>query len=311
MFSSFKTMRASGQLLFALFVLMICALLGTMVSYLGSAALYGGFHAVNELYATQDFTSSSYISLLRFSQVVQSVFLFGVTPFVLAYLYAEHPKQYLYLDQKPRLITILWGLGILLCVSPFVNLSGLLNEQIKLPESLGSVERWMKSSEDFAHFVVQKMVDDSGASAWVNYVVIAVIPALVEELLFRGALQRLSIKLTKNVHWGIWLSAAVFSAIHMQFYGFIPRMLLGALFGYLVYYSGSLWISIGLHFLNNTLALRFEFYGANDLQSLSFFFPETMGDVSIGYVIAATVGLLATLFLFQQLQKHRKKTENN
>jgi membrane protease YdiL (CAAX protease family) len=82
-------------------------------------------------------------------------------------------------------------------------------------------------------------------------VVIAVLPAIGEELVFRGIIQRELFRGTNNIHVAIWISAAIFSAIHIQFYGFVPRMLLGALFGYLYYWSGNLWMPIIAHFINN------------------------------------------------------------
>jgi len=78
---------------------------------------------------------------------------------------------------------------------------------------------------------------------------------LGEELLFRGVVQRILTEMTRNHHWGIWLSAALFSALHLQFFGFIPRLLLGAIFGYLLVWSGSLWLPILAHFVNNAGAV--------------------------------------------------------
>ena len=92
---------------------------------------------------------------------------------------------------------------------------------------------------------------NSISSLLINMVMIGVIPAIGEEFLFRGALQKIFSEWTKNKHLGIWISAILFSAMHLQFYGFIPRMLLGALFGYTLLWTGSLWIPIFGHFVNN------------------------------------------------------------
>ena len=86
-------------------------------------------------------------------------------------------------------------------------------------------------------------------------VVIAVLPALGEELIFRGIIQRRFYTLLGNPHVAIWLAALVFSAIHLQFFGFFPRLLLGALFGYIYYWSGNLWYAIFAHFVNNSFTL--------------------------------------------------------
>jgi uncharacterized protein len=84
---------------------------------------------------------------------------------------------------------------------------------------------------------------------------IAILPAIGEELMFRGVIQRIFTNWTKNYHWGIWISAFLFSAMHMQFYGFLPRMLLGGMFGYLLVWSGTMWVPILAHFVNNTMGV--------------------------------------------------------
>lgn len=86
-------------------------------------------------------------------------------------------------------------------------------------------------------------------------VVVAIVPAIGEELLFRGLIQKYLHKIWKNPHVAIWVTAMFFSAFHMQFYGFVPRMVLGAFFGYLLYFSGNLWYAVFAHFINNGFTL--------------------------------------------------------
>jgi uncharacterized protein len=83
------------------------------------------------------------------------------------------------------------------------------------------------------------------------FIVIAILPAIGEEIVFRGMIQNDFYRATRNIHVSIWVSAILFSAIHVQFFGFVPRMLLGALFGYLYYWSGNLWLAVLAHFVNN------------------------------------------------------------
>ena len=93
----------------------------------------------------------------------------------------------------------------------------------------------------------------------VNLIIVALLAAVGEELLFRGSMQNIFLEWTKNKHAAVWITAVLFSALHAQFYGFLPRMLLGVVLGYLYIWSGSLWLSMLFHFLNNGLAVLFSY----------------------------------------------------
>lgn len=127
---------------------------------------------------------------------------------------------------------------------------------MKLPGFLKGIEDWMLRKElEVGNLTKQLLVMNSISVLLVNLLMFVVIPAFGEELIFRGCLQKIFKRLTGNYHIAIWITAIIFSAIHVQFYGFIPRMLLGALFGYLLVWSGSLWLPILAHFMNNAIAV--------------------------------------------------------
>lgn len=130
------------------------------------------------------------------------------------------------------------------------------NQHMHLPEALAPLEKWMRQKEDDVAKLTTFLTTFSGIPQLVMaLLVVAILPALGEEALFRGVLQRKFIAWTGSIHVGIWLAAALFSAIHLQFYGFVPRMLLGALFGYLYVWTGNLWIPMIAHFFNNGFAV--------------------------------------------------------
>jgi uncharacterized protein len=121
---------------------------------------------------------------------------------------------------------------------------------------MSSVEIWMQDSEKQANQVTEAFLSTSSLiTVFSNIVMIAILPALGEELLFRGIVQQLIKKIAGNAHAAIWISAAIFSALHMQFFGFLPRMVLGAMFGYMLEWSGTLWLPIIAHFVNNATAV--------------------------------------------------------
>jgi membrane protease YdiL (CAAX protease family) len=196
------------------------------------------------------------IGFLKYFQVVQSVGLFVVPPFVLAWLFHGNASEYLMIDRTTGWQTYLFAVLSLLMVVPFINFIGAINSQMKLPESLSGLEEWMRTMEDAAKVIVEKFMKVESISGLLfNIFMIAMLPALGEELMFRGVIQRIITNWSKNYHWGIWITAFLFSAMHMQFYGFLPRMALGAMFGYLLVWTGTMWVPILAHFVNNTMGV--------------------------------------------------------
>jgi uncharacterized protein len=135
---------------------------------------------------------------------------------------------------------------------PFNEFFIRLNENMELPKQMGGVQNWMKEAEENAAKLTQFLMDFTAIPQLIlAFIVIAIFAGIGEELIFRGILQNLLLKKFNNHHLAIWVSAIVFSAIHFQFFGFIPRMLLGAMFGYLYVWTGNLWVPIIAHTANN------------------------------------------------------------
>lgn len=153
---------------------------------------------------------------------------------------------------------IVFGFIILIQIC-FLPLNGWLqefNESMKLPESWVTLESFFRSMEDtMAKLTVYLTKFDSFPKMIVGLIVIALIAGIGEELIFRGLIQRKLYKGLKNPHLAIWGAAIIFSAIHMQFYGFLPRLMLGAMFGYFYYWTGNIWVPMAAHFFNNGLAV--------------------------------------------------------
>lgn len=156
-------------------------------------------------------------------------------------------------------VSLLMFLVVAFLVIIFMDFDALViewNQGIVFPESLKSIEKWMKASEDERGELTKLLTDFKTPSQLVvALIVVAVLASVSEELLFRGVLQNITLRAFGNSHFAIWFAAIIFSAIHMQFYGFFPRMLLGALFGYLYYWTKNIWIPIFAHFINNGYTL--------------------------------------------------------
>ena len=133
----------------------------------------------------------------------------------------------------------------------------------------------MKASEEQAAALTEAFLKMSTPGELIfNLFMIALIPAIGEELLFRGIVQNIFSRWLKNNHAAVWFTAILFSAMHMQFYGFIPRLMLGAMLGYLLVWSGNLWWPIIAHFVNNAAAVIFSYLFQNKFIDLD---PDTIG----------------------------------
>jgi len=164
-----------------------------------------------------------------------------------------------FFTNRPTTLKGLWLVFIVVFSFMIVNtIFAEWNANIRLPDSMSGFEAWARGLEDRLKIFTDYLTHfDSPGYFLLAILVVAVIPAVGEELLFRGLLQNLFLKIGKNPHVAIWTSAFLFGALHFQFYGIVPRVLLGALFGYLYLWSGNLLIPIFAHFINNGLSLLF------------------------------------------------------
>ena len=206
------------------------------------------------------------VNELKWVQLIQTAALFLLPPLLMAFLWTKQPLEWLKLKSETRGYG-LWAIFLMLMALPAINLVGYFNQQMSLPAFLEPLEQWMKTAEEnAAHLTEQFLSVTTFDGLIINILLMALLPAVAEELTFRGVLQNLfevkdeTLKKKGNrVHIAIWCSAILFSAIHMQFYGFLPRMLMGALFGYALVWTGSLWIPILMHFTNNAMAVILYF----------------------------------------------------
>ncbi len=198
---------------------------------------------------------------LKWLQFLQMTGTFLLPPVLCAWLWSENhqPVSWLRLDNVPDGKVVGLAVAIMICAVPGINLLADLNGRIQLPESLASIEQMLKQQEELAAELTKRFLQaDSIGGLLINIGLMALLPALAEEFSFRGTLQQIlanSQKPTANSHIAIWLTAIVFSAVHMQFYGFVPRMLMGAMFGYVFVWTGSLWVPVIMHFVNNGMAV--------------------------------------------------------
>jgi len=202
-------------------------------------------------------------NLVRLTLLANHLGMF-VLPSILAILFFYKNKwmKALNLNIGVSANTIVLGILMTLASFPLIQYSFYLNKLLPLPE-------WMITIEDStAELITNLLITTESYELFFNIFIIAIIPAIGEEFIFRGILQKQVQRIVGNPHVAIWFAAIVFSAIHVQFQGFIPRMILGALLGYLLYWSGSLWLPIIAHFFNNAIQVVAQYMYSEEMSNL-------------------------------------------
>ena len=198
-------------------------------------------------------------------QLCSGILTFMLPALITAYLCSKTPGAFLgfrkVMDVRVFVLT-----ALMLCfISPIIEITSFLNAKLSLPEWMAPLENWVRATEDIRNEVAESLLSQKGVLPFItNLCVIAAFTGVAEELMFRGALFSIVRKKISNPHVTIWLIAILFSAIHLQFYGFLPRTLLGAFLGYLLYWSQSIWIPIFAHALNNAVAVTVSYAQINN-----------------------------------------------
>lgn len=251
---------------------------------------FSGYTA-EQIAAIKDY-SPELINALRWLAPVINLFFLFFPSIIFAYLAYPQPKQYLGIRSTKRSYHVLWGITWILCALP---LSGLLehwNEHAVWAQSFKANDR------QYDHLTQTMLQGISVKDLLLNTLWLAVFPALVEEIFFRGCLQQLLVSwFRKTPLVGVLITAVLFSAFHMQMSGFVPRLFLGLLLGLAYYYTGSLKVSIGMHFINNFLAIfvmylfHNQYIGSEDV-------TEQLAPVFV--IVLSTLVTCLFFYLFQK-----------
>lgn len=248
----------------------------------------------------QDYENAETVKVLKFFQLIQSIGLFVLPPFIIAFFFYNSITEFLRFKSIKSWYFIVLSIIIVLSFIPFSNLLSYINNQLDLPEWLNSVEKWMRSSEENANFLTRLFLEvDTTTGLLYNILLIALIPALGEELLFRGVFQRIFTEWFKNYHWGIWISSMLFSFIHFQFFGFLPRLFLGVVFGYLLEFSGTIWLPILAHFINNLTGVLIAFFISTE--SIISYPSQSFSLIELAYALLG--GLIGSVCMWLVARK--------
>jgi uncharacterized protein len=271
--------------LFILVSYTLCTLLGLVGHFiLGNPSL-------------QDLQNPASVASLKWIQGCSSIGVF-VLPALLYFYLMNIP----FAKKKFSRQQLMLSIAIMLLALPVINFLVVWNESIHLPAFLNGVEIWMQNMEAQAMQMTEMFLRmNSPTDLVVNLFLIALIPALGEEFLFRGVIQSSLYRWKGNIHLSIWLSAFLFSALHMQFLGFVPRFLIGGMFGYLFFWSGSIWIPVIVHFCNNALAVTLTYLISKKQISADI---ETIGSHDQGtMVMFCVLGIVMLMYLFKSISE--------
>lgn len=286
------------QLIFTALIVLICGIGVMMLAYLIGWTVFG--IGLNELEsAITDLTVQRNVDFLKVFQAMQTIGLFILPPFIVAFFLHNNPRKYLYLDKWPSLKSLILVVTIVIFANPLISWLSEINLKLELPVWLNGLENWMRDAEDRAGEITEVFLETKSVGGLMtNIFFIGVLPAIGEELLFRGVLQQLLKRITGSTHTAIWISAAIFSALHVQFFGFLPRLILGGMFGYMLEFTGSLWVTMIAHFVNNASAVIVYYFSEKGISGESGVQTNTNPEATI---FSALISLVFVVALFRML----------
>jgi uncharacterized protein len=238
-------------------------------------------------------------SSLRIILVFGSSLSFVVATWLALIFVKANPWIYTSLNEFGKNDKYFWALGLFLVSIPLIGFlmewNQIFGECFLSPD----LKKWFMEKENENERLFSILLDTKGPqNLLINLVVMALIPAISEEIFFRGFLLKTFHGITKNIHWAILLTSVIFTAVHMQFFKVIPMILLSSILGYLVYWSRSLWPSIFIHALNNSLVVLASYFSGNESLKIledTYQFPI--------WAVGISVAGLAGIFLFHQKSK--------
>ena len=276
------------------------------------AILFGTFFFFMCLFSLISSVLTPHISdpttLMRVLTLFQTIFIFIVPALITAVLSTKLPATMLAIDHKPQLYPTLLTILALVTAIPVMNMIIEWNNNLTLPESMAELEATLRSLEESAASATQALMGTNSVGSFiVAILIVGVMAGLSEELFFRGALQRILSSGRLNPQVAIWIAAFIFSFMHFQFFGFVPRLILGLFFGYILLWSNNLWYCVIAHATNNILAVTAMWMSERKGSSINL---DTLGqtvDSTIPQLPLVIISIVATTLVIIALKKQLNK----
>lgn len=252
------------------------------------------------------------IAFLKYVQSWTSAGMFIAAPVTAAWIISYDWKGYLGLRVFPDWRVVTFSILFIIAILPFNNLLTYINSQLQLPSYLGGIEEYFRDKETLMSGIMESFLKPaSRGGIIVNIIVIALIPGIGEEIAFRGLMQKILLRWFKRPHLPILITAIIFSAVHFQFYSFLPRLFLGLVLGYLFLWSSSIWLVIIVHILNNSAAVMFYalYYQGSISDKLEKAGAPGEGSYLAILGLMAGAGLLYSVYYFYRNKRVKLKPE--
>ena len=302
---SFIQLSSPAKLRLLVLLVLFFALIGSFVAMLLAIPIYHIDLAY--IFRTFENPDTENIRIIKFFQMSQTVYFFIIPALLASWLFSENILIFLKVSRKPSVITLFLILFTLVTAVPMLNMITEMNLRLDLPMWLDGIEKKMMVMEERAARLTELfLTSNSIRDLLVNFLMIAILPAIGEELLFRGVIQRLFQEWIRNAHMAIMITAFLFSFIHFQFYGFLPRFLLGLYFGYLMIWSGTLWVPIAGHLINNGMAVIYYHFTSKPMGESML---DTVGTgEGTNYLVYLSAFLTSLLVGMVYLHERRHRT---
>jgi uncharacterized protein len=281
--------------------MLIGYLLGALVIF----AVYG-LETLMQL-AQLNLSNSNTINALWILQVVSTTIPLFIAPVIFANVIVKEPREYLKPAWSFPPVLLVLVFCIMFISSPLIEFLANINQKMSFPPSLKFIYDWMREKEDTTKKLTGILLQMKTVGSMIrNVIIVGLLTAIAEEFMFRGVIQTIFTRWTKNYHAAIWITAILFSSFHMEFLGFLPRMMLGALLGYMVAWSGSIWPAVWGHFINNGTAVVVTYLYQHKKIKVN---PDDQHMFNYAAYIISLIIVLFLLFMYHKLATEKKQLQ--
>lgn len=284
------------QFLVIMLVILLSSLVVTGAGMLLSLLVFEPGVAIGDILSGEPGGSGR--SFLIFSQVVSQLAIFLIPGLIISWMMKGDGIGWLGIDRPVEASVAFLVLLLAGSLIPLTSAAGYTNSIMEFPDWLSRVEEWMRVKEEQALVLTGHLVyTESVGGLAVNIVILAILPALAEEILFRGVIQNTLERWVGSGIVAVIITSLLFSALHLQFFTFLPRFLLGIVFGLLYLWSRTIWLPVIAHFGNNIVPVVWSYFSGWDYlnENASDFMPADIWQLA-GVIIVPSA-LLSVLYM--------------